>query len=75
VPCVFIKADESDAKLIAVAENIWRKQFTVLRQAELLVEYCRLALTPKNVLAKLTKKTGEAVLAVALQKQQESCHR
>jgi hypothetical protein len=58
VPCVFIKADESDAKLIAVAENIWRKQFTVLRQAELLVEYCRLALTPKNVSGQVDQKNG-----------------
>ena len=49
VACVFIKGDETHSQLVAVSENIWRKHLTVLRQAELVVEYCRLALTPANI--------------------------
>ncbi len=45
VPCVFVECDERQAQLVRLGENLWRKTFTVLQRAEMLVEYLHLAST------------------------------
>ena len=43
VPCVFVECDERQARLVRLGENLWRKTFTVLQRAEMMVEYLHLA--------------------------------
>jgi ParB-like nuclease domain len=49
VPCFFVKGDETDAQLVRLGENLWRKTLTVLRHAEGLVEYLNLASARVNL--------------------------
>ncbi len=43
IPCLFVDGDSTDARMIRLGENNFRKTASVLRQAEELVEYIRLA--------------------------------
>jgi hypothetical protein len=43
IPCLFVDGDETDARLVRLGENLWRKTITVLRHAEGLVEYLNFA--------------------------------
>ena len=42
-PVVFVECDERQAQLVRLGENLWRRTFTVLQRADMLVEYLHLA--------------------------------
>lgn len=43
IDCVYIEGDDAAAKLIELGEDLWRKNLTVLRHAEMLTEWMALA--------------------------------
>jgi ParB/RepB/Spo0J family partition protein len=43
IPCFYVEGDETDAQLVRLGENLWRKRTSVLRDAERLVEYFKFA--------------------------------
>jgi ParB-like chromosome segregation protein Spo0J len=43
IPCILVEGDGTDAKMVRLGENLFRKTVSVLRRAEGLVEYIRLA--------------------------------
>jgi ParB family chromosome partitioning protein len=43
IDCVYIEGDDDTAKLIELGEDLWRKNLTVLRRAEILTEWVSLA--------------------------------
>ncbi len=46
VPCFFLQGGVVEAELVRLGENLWRKNHSVLRRAEMLVEWLSLAATP-----------------------------
>jgi ParB-like chromosome segregation protein Spo0J len=57
VPCFYVEGDETDAQLVRLGENLWRKTLTVLRHAEGLVEYLNLASAKVNVSGQPARKS------------------
>jgi ParB-like nuclease family protein len=68
IPCVFVQGNETDAALIRLGENLFRKTLTVLRQAEQLAEYYNLASAKVNVSGQPAQKgkTGRPPGGIAL---------
>jgi ParB/RepB/Spo0J family partition protein len=54
--CVYVEGDELHAKLVRLAENLWRKNLTVLRRAENLVEYVKIASANVKVSGQVDQK-------------------
>jgi hypothetical protein len=48
IQCFYFKGDEIDSQLIKISENLWRKEFTVLRRAEMLAEWLTIASAKVN---------------------------
>lgn len=44
VNCVYIEGDETEARLVQIAEDLFRKDLTVLRRADMLAEWLAVAL-------------------------------
>lgn len=57
IPCYYVQGDEIDAQLVRLGEDLWRKNLTVLRQAEKLVEYFNLASAKVNISGQLAQKS------------------
>jgi hypothetical protein len=57
VPCFYVEGDETDAQLVRLGENLWRKTLTVLRYAEGLVEYLNLASAKVNNSGQVGRKS------------------
>lgn len=49
IACFYVEGDETDAQLVRIAEDLWRKRLSVLRHAEKLAEYFKLASAKVNV--------------------------
>ena len=50
IPCIFVNCDgDENAELVRIGENLWRRNFTVLQRAEMLVEYLALASTRMTI--------------------------
>lgn len=43
IDCKYIEGNDDDAKLIELGEDLWRKSLTVLRRAEMLIEWFEIA--------------------------------
>jgi hypothetical protein len=46
VPVMYIEGDDVNAELVRIGDNLWRKRYSVLRRAEMLVEWFSLAAVP-----------------------------
>jgi hypothetical protein len=57
VPCSYVEGDETDAQLVRLGENLWRKSLTVLRHAEGLVEYLNIASAKLNISGQPARKS------------------
>ena len=57
IPCYLVDGDETDAELVRLGENLWRKKLTVLRHAEDLVEYLNLASAKVNISGQPVRKS------------------
>jgi ParB-like chromosome segregation protein Spo0J len=57
VPCSYVEGDETDAQLVQLGENLWRKTLTVLRHAEGFAEYIKLASAKLNISGQLVEKS------------------
>jgi ParB-like chromosome segregation protein Spo0J len=57
IPCSYVEGDETDAQLVQLGENLWRKTLTVLRHAEGLAEYIKLASAKLNISGQLVEKS------------------
>jgi hypothetical protein len=68
IACFYIDGDETAAELVRIGENLWRKTLTVLRRAELLVEYLNLASAKVNLSGQVGQKgkVGRPPSGVAL---------
>ena len=68
VPCLFVKGDETDAQLVRLGENLFRKPTNVLRDAEALVDYLNLASAKVNISGQVGQKgkTGRPPGGIAL---------
>ncbi|MBR0838706.1 ParB N-terminal domain-containing protein [Bradyrhizobium liaoningense] len=57
--CAYVKGNEREARLVQLTENLWRKKrLSVLRRAEILVEYVELASTKVKVSGQVDQKKG-----------------
>ena len=65
IPCYFVDGDETNAQLVRLGENLWRKSLTVLRNAEGLVEYLNLA-SAKRALLKIAKAGGQSIFWIRM---------
>jgi ParB family chromosome partitioning protein len=45
INCTYLEGDETEARIVQIEENLFRKDLTVLQHAELLAEWAELALT------------------------------
>jgi ParB-like chromosome segregation protein Spo0J len=45
INCTYLEGDETEARIVQIEENLFRKDLTVLQRAELLAEWAELALT------------------------------
>jgi ParB-like chromosome segregation protein Spo0J len=54
--CIFVNGDEAEAQLVHLAEDLFRKNLTVLRRSEMLVEYVKLASSKMKVSCQLDQK-------------------
>jgi ParB family chromosome partitioning protein len=57
IDCVYVEGDETDAKLIELGENIWRKTLTVLQHAEDLTDWAELALMKGYISGHIDQKS------------------
>jgi ParB-like chromosome segregation protein Spo0J len=57
VPCFFVVGDDSDAHLVRLGEDLWRKNLPVLRHAEKLVEYLTLASAKFDISGQVGQKS------------------
>jgi hypothetical protein len=57
IPCFYVEGNETDAQLVRLGEDLWRKTLTVLRRAEKLVEYYRLASAKVNISGQPARKS------------------
>lgn len=57
VPCLFVQGNETDAELVRLGEDLWRKTLTVLREAEKLVKYLNLASAKVNISGQPAQKS------------------
>lgn len=49
IPCFYVEGNDVDVQMVHLGEDLWRKNVTVLRRAEQLVEYFRLATAKVNI--------------------------
>ncbi|UGY28869.1 ParB/RepB/Spo0J family partition protein [Bradyrhizobium septentrionale] len=72
IDCIFVDADDEQAQLIRIGENLWRKHLPVLKRSEDLVEWMELASTYMNYSGQLVRKnkrgrpSGSIALAAKL---------
>lgn len=61
--CILVKGNETQARLAALAENLWRQNLTVLQRSELLAEYWRTIRL--KVSGQVVRKLGRPTSGVA----------
>ncbi len=61
--CIVVEGNETQARLAAVAENLWRKNLTVLQRAELLKQYYEIM--REKVSGQLVRKPGRPPAGIA----------
>jgi hypothetical protein len=56
IDCKFFEGDETEARIVQVEENLFRKHLTVLQRAELLAEWVKLAMAKGYISGQLVQK-------------------
>jgi hypothetical protein len=56
INCTFFEGDETEARIVQIEENLFRRDLTVLQRAELLAEWTKLALTKGYISGQRVRK-------------------